>query len=450
NPGNGKFFVVPPLLSLLTPASGSRVFVKQPVLRWSALRDTSMTTTFSYQVALAKHSDFSDAVWSPVLGDTFWIPGAPLEVGTTYHWYATGFYGATADTVWSSGPFSFFVSPTRIVVPLDRPTIQDGIDAALNGDTVWVTPGVYTQNVQFKGKRIKVISEGGPAATFIAKQVDGLPLVLFAGNEDSTAVLDGFTLSGARQVSNGGAIKIVRASPRIENNYILQNSGEAGGVWIEGGSPKLRRNLLAGNNGRAAIRLLSRAGGEIVNCTIADNVGDGILVDSNLSLRITNCIVSYNTGFGLRFAAALGVPTTVTYNDFYANAAGDISGITPGAGNLFLDPQFLNRDSLDYRIRGTSPCRDAGDPSSPVPFGGGVRVDMGAFEFTGSFVGQKGDLNGDGMISLPDIVLEVDCVFGAIINCPSSITDINCSGAMSPVDIVWILNIVFRGYALPC
>jgi len=45
---------------------------------------------------------------------------------------------------------------TIINVPADQPTIQAGIDATVDADTVLVQPGTYVENVNFNGKLIAV------------------------------------------------------------------------------------------------------------------------------------------------------------------------------------------------------------------------------------------------------------------------------------------------------
>ncbi len=43
-------------------------------------------------------------------------------------------------------------------IPQDYPTIQDGINNAVNGDTILVDEGTYYENINFKGKSVVVAS----------------------------------------------------------------------------------------------------------------------------------------------------------------------------------------------------------------------------------------------------------------------------------------------------
>src|SRR5262245_60620505 len=102
-----------------------------------------------------------------------------------------------------------------IRVPTDQPTIQSAIDAAANGDVIQVAPGLYIENVNFRGKAIRVASDQGPEVTIIDGNYAG-PVVTFASGETLQSVLKGFTVRHGRAsfspIMDGGGIRIENSS----------------------------------------------------------------------------------------------------------------------------------------------------------------------------------------------------------------------------------------------
>jgi len=47
--------------------------------------------------------------------------------------------------------YPMFLYSATINVPAAQPTIQDGINAAVNGETVLVAPGAYNKSIGFGG-----------------------------------------------------------------------------------------------------------------------------------------------------------------------------------------------------------------------------------------------------------------------------------------------------------
>src|SRR5437899_10073683 len=94
----------------------------------------------------------------------------------------------------TAGLASFLVSvaavgQTTILVPADRPTIQAGIDAAVNGDTVSIAAGTYVEhNIDLHGKSITVRGAGS-ATTIVDAQQLGRGFVV-----QSAALLQGVTI----------------------------------------------------------------------------------------------------------------------------------------------------------------------------------------------------------------------------------------------------------------
>src|SRR5437762_8876170 len=83
-----------------------------------------------------------------------------------------------------------------INVPGDAASIQAGINAASDGDTVLVAPGTYVENIDFKGKAITVTSSAGAASTIIDASQGDIG-VRFVNNETRSSVINGFTIKNA-------------------------------------------------------------------------------------------------------------------------------------------------------------------------------------------------------------------------------------------------------------
>ena len=77
------------------------------------------------------------------------------------------FIGSLSAVLFISTLFACPALAATIHVPADQPTIQAGIDAAVNGDLVLVSPGTYIENVNFADKAITLQSETGAEETII-------------------------------------------------------------------------------------------------------------------------------------------------------------------------------------------------------------------------------------------------------------------------------------------
>ena len=125
-------------------------------------------------------------------------------------------------------------------------SIQDGIAAAVDGDTVLVNPGTYAESIDFLGKAITVAAvDPDPTVTVIDASASG-PAASFQGVETRAAQLEGFTLTGGSGVSIGGQLVggnlfVNGASPTLENLVVRDNHGvdTGGGAWFNQSSALL-------------------------------------------------------------------------------------------------------------------------------------------------------------------------------------------------------------------
>lgn len=209
-----------------------------------------------------------------------------------------------------------FASAYIINIPDDYPTVQAGINASSDGDTVLVHPGYYVENIGFDGHNITLgslyLTTGDLSyalITSIAGDSSGR-VVTFASGEDSTAMLIGLTIENGAYASGGGIYCGNQSNPTIMYNLIRDNHAipyTGGGIWCRVSNPRIIGNIIYDNT--------------------AESDGGGIsLLDSNPLIR--DNVIYYNSG-GSHGGGILCVQSnpTILNNRIYGNYAAYGGGI---------------------------------------------------------------------------------------------------------------------------
>ena len=193
-----------------------------------------------------------------------------------------------------------------LYVPGYFPTIQSAIDAAVNGDVVYVAPGTYTgpgnRNIDFLGKAITVRSQSGPDNCIIDCRQQGRGFC-FHNAEDANSILDGFTITNGYAEYHGGGICCEYGSnPAIINCTITGNStwGYGGGISCDvENNTTITSCTITGNTAYegGGIFCMCFDTIEITDCVIGNNMaedqGGGIYCYGG-KLALSNCIISGN------------------------------------------------------------------------------------------------------------------------------------------------------------
>ena len=214
--------------------------------------------------------------------------------------------------------------PRVIQVPSDFPTIQAALDNASTQvvDTILVSPGVYTESLVFKGKRVQLQCKRG-LETIV--RPNGSETVTFDDSETSDTVISGFTLTNSNP-----AIYVRFATPTITSNLII-NCGE--GITVYFASPAIRRNRIIGGSG-AGIALAERLN-QLSRATSSKRICNGITMNAAGSPLICNNVIQGNRNDGMILGN--GSDATIIQNVVVGNGASGISiavgGIAPRVVN---------------------------------------------------------------------------------------------------------------------
>jgi hypothetical protein len=211
---------------------------------------------------------------------------------------------------------SFVCWGTVINVPSDYPTIQQGIDASVNGDTVLVQPGTYVENINFNGHNISLGSlyfTTGDTNYIPQTILDGDSsgsVVTFESGENNNAKIVGFTIQRG-SAFEGGGIFCSGSHPVISHNIIQNNEssdlfgGFGGGIACVLSDAIIKSNLIRNNY---ATGVLGGFGGgiyvyeaqveieqNIITANLGASGGGGIYVDFS-NIAINNNVIFDNTG----------------------------------------------------------------------------------------------------------------------------------------------------------
>ncbi|MDF7800634.1 choice-of-anchor Q domain-containing protein [Pontiellaceae bacterium B1224] len=110
-------------------------------------------------------------------------------------------------------------------------TIQAGVDACADGDSVWVAAGTYAvSNEIVVSNAIAIVSLNGPDATI----VDGGGSNRCFNLGDAACTLSGLTITNGYDSDEGGGIYCSSTTPVVTNCTFSGNSGKYGGGMADG------------------------------------------------------------------------------------------------------------------------------------------------------------------------------------------------------------------------
>ncbi|NLB60527.1 MAG: hypothetical protein GX806_05610, partial [Lentisphaerae bacterium] len=206
--------------------------------------------------------------------------------------------------------------------------IMQAINAATNGETIWVTNGVYVLTNQIEvTTSITLRSVNGPNFTLLDGKFEPPPSFPEEGEEEeeefsyrcllvshAEAVVEGFTLTNgyAGEDERGGGLLL--ANGLVRNCLITGNAAAAGaGVYIANGM--LLDSIISGNTvsnfTNAVGGGIYQAGGVVANCSIIGNenmdtssdfdahnyrgLGGGLMLTNGVA---RNCLIALNKSRG--------------------------------------------------------------------------------------------------------------------------------------------------------
>ena len=241
-----------------------------------------------------------------------------------------------------------------IQVPDDYGTIQDGIDAAVSGDTVKVEAGTYYEHITLKDG-VSLVG-AGEEVTII--DGSGTDRVVHCEDCGEGTQLEGFTITNGNTALGGGMYNLNSTAVISNCTFLANNANNGGGMVNEDSSITLSNCKFTDNTSYWGGGMLNRNSTvNILNCAFtgnsSSNSGGAMRNMTNSTVQITECTFVNNTAGDGAGGVHCANGTIVTIADCYFenNLQSHIYGdYTDGGGNnygYFVDGDMNN--TADYR-----------------------------------------------------------------------------------------------------
>ena len=218
--------------------------------------------------------------------------------------------------------------------------IQDAIDGAGEGDTIYVHEGTYDENVDV-GKRLTLIGDGADVVTVTAEDAEDH---VFDVTVDQVNI-SGFTVTGATGGHDVGIYLINADHCNIYDNNISNNEY---GIHLHSSSNNniIDNNVL--NNSWYGIDLRYSSNNSIIDNNASGNDWGGIRLSSSSYNNITDNNASDNQFYGIDLSASSN--NNLDRN----NASNNWYGISlSSSGNNNLTDNIMSGNKYNFGVRGS-------------------------------------------------------------------------------------------------